>query len=939
MCVQKLSYEARSLWAKKSRDGSLFWLPLVTHMADSAAVAQKLWDHWLSEGAKLAIVSGLFPAYAGDDPESAEQLAKQSFMFLSAVHDLGKATPVFQAKKTVCSELDRRMLERIQESGLPMKPTVYFARAVKTPHALATQLLLEHAGCDKSIAVILGAHHGKPPDNVTLINCGIGSYAENFHLGKEGKEAWVAIQRELLDFALNLSGFPSVKEIPKPSMAAQVLLSGLVIMADWIASNEAQLPYISLEDVRLPDSKARVELAWELLDLPYPWEADNLWMRSDLYRERFAFTSNTVQSITAQAAVSIRTPGILVLEAPMGVGKTEAALVAAEIFADKAKRKGVFFALPTQATSDGIFPRILKWVEQLDSEELHSMRLMHGKAEFNDVFRTLTGGVNIGEDEGGGVIVHGWFEARKKAMLDDFVVGTIDQLLLAALKQKHVMLRHLGLANKVVIIDECHAYDAYMSQYLNMALSWLGAYRVPVIVLSATLPAKKRQEVIGAYLNIKSESAEVKPQTDDPLGRSRHTQEQTPEWISCSEYPLITFTDGDKIGQITVPTDGIVREVELQFLSEDALLEKLEQLLSAGGCAGIVVNTVKRAQELTRTMSEHFARDAVRLLHSRFLAPDRAEKEKKLLEEMGKPGASSQRPNKRIVIGTQVLEQSLDIDFDVLVTDICPMDLLLQRIGRLHRHERERPEKLRDALCLIIGLDGDSFEAGTEEIYGTYLLMRTKACLPHRLVLPHDISKLVQDVYNDGISPLPESPEYLKSITEHKKRIADKEKRARDFRVSPPWLDGDLSGWLNTYVSDKGGEAAVRDGDESIEVLLVWKKRDGKLYFLPWIENEHELLQNEIPNGEQARSLARCSVRLPAILCAPWMIENTIKFLEDLNTDQLSEWQKSPWLAGELVLILDENFSATLGDYRLVYDQQFGLLHEKEDKPDAPKGV
>ncbi|MHB1418236.1 MAG: DEAD/DEAH box helicase family protein [Bacillota bacterium] len=189
---------------------------------------------------------------------------------------------------------------------------------------------------------------------------------------------------------------------------------------------------------------------------------------SDLYWERLAFASNAVQSIAVQTAATILAPGILVLEVPMGVGKTEAALVAAEIFAAKAKRKGVFFALPTQATSDEIFPRILKWVEKLDSEELHSMRLMHGKAQFNEAYHNLVGGVNVGEDEDGGVIVHKWFEGRKKAMLDDFVVETIDQLLLAALKQKHVTLRHLGLANKVVIIDECHAYDAYMSQYLNM---------------------------------------------------------------------------------------------------------------------------------------------------------------------------------------------------------------------------------------------------------------------------------------------------------------------------------------------------------------------------------------------------------------------------------------------------------------------------------------
>lgn len=915
-----LSQQARSLWAKKSKDGSLSWLPLVAHMEDSLAVAKKLWNRWLSDGLKHVICADVA------DDECAERL----FLFLSAVHDLGKATPVFQAKKTVNFELDRRMTERIHSFGLPLAPANSFTRATKTPHALATQVLLEHAGCNKSITVILGSHHGKPPDNTTLNSCGMNTYAENFHLGKEGKEAWLKVQQELLDFALRLSGFSSIRDIPQIGMAAQVLLSGMVIMADWIASSDAHFPYISIDDLKWPDTKARVGFAWKLLELPYPWQAGYNWMNSDLYRSRFSFVPNPVQILAAQTAAAIQTPGIFVLEAPMGVGKTEAALVAAEIFANKAKRKGVFFALPTQATSDGIFPRIKKWIGELNSEELQSLRLIHGKAQFNDIFQNLGKGTGVGEDEDSGVIVHEWFEGRKRAMLDDFVVGTIDQLLLAALKQKHVMLRHLGLANKIVIIDECHAYDAYMSQYLNMALSWLGAYNVPVIVLSATLPAKKRKEVIHAYLNIKSPPKN----RIDPLARNSRMQEQPPEWIGSYEYPLITFTDGIHVSQTAVPEGNSLRNVKLEFMANDVVLEKLECLLSEGGCAGVVVNTIMRAQEMSRMLSERFGEENVRLLHSRFLAPDRAKKEKKLLEELGKPSVNTQRPHKCIVVGTQVLEQSLDIDFDVLITDICPMDLLLQRIGRLHRHERIRPEKLHAPICLITGCDATGFEAGTEKIYGKYLLMRTIACLPEIVILPQDISRLVQNVYNDDFNPVPETPEYKNATIEHKKRIADKEKRARDFRIGPPWPDGNMRGWLNTDVADKTGEAAVRDGDESIEVLLIQKKVDGKLYFLPWIEKGSHVEQNETPDSEVARLLARCSVRLPSILCSPWKIDKTIKTLEALNRDLVSEWQKSPWLAGELFLILNENFSANLCGYELFYDKELGLFYRKEDRPD-----
>jgi CRISPR-associated endonuclease/helicase Cas3 len=227
-------------------------------------------------------------------------------------------------------------------------------------------------------------------------------------------------------------------------------------------------------------------------------------MNEKLYCQRFAFErSRPVQLALAEIASGLESPGILVLEAAMGVGKIEAALVAAEILAAKTKHKGIFFALPSQATSDAIFPRIANWVSKLDrllGDEHYSLRLMPGKAEFNDHYCKLSAGANVDGDEENAVFVHSWFAGRKRSMLDDFVVGTIDQLLLAALKHKHLKLRHLGLANKIIIIDQCHAYDAYMSQYLHMVLSWLGAYRVAVIVLSATLPLSMRKEVVCAYL-------------------------------------------------------------------------------------------------------------------------------------------------------------------------------------------------------------------------------------------------------------------------------------------------------------------------------------------------------------------------------------------------------------------------------------------------------
>ena len=936
----KLSQAAKNLWAKKSdENGNLLWLPLTVHLADSAAVARKLWNQWLPEGVKKTIADGI----TGKQDKDPQQL----FEFLAAAHDLGKATPVFQAKEgfPLCHELDERIEEGLRIAGLPMRSYHEFLNASKTPHALASLVLLEAVGCPLNVAVILGAHHGKPPERSASNEYGFHTYPLNYYLEEEGKEAWTVVQKEILTYILDLAEISDITKLPVPDMKAQVLLCGLLIMTDWIASNERYFPYIRLEDN--PDEieeTSRAKAAWEKLSLPCPWTAGNTWMNTDLYMERFGFdTPNTMQSAVTQVAAGIHAPGILVLEAPMGSGKTEAALACAEIFADKANRSGVFFALPTQATSDGIFPRMEKWIKALNSyggqSDRHSIELAHGKAHFNEKFQALKhleGSKNIGEDEKGGAFVHEWFEGKKKVMLADFVVGTIDQLLLAALKQKHVMMRHLGLADKVVIIDECHAYDAYMGQYLCRALNWLGAYHVPVIVLSATLPAQKRKAVIEAYLN----KDFLPKQQADPLGRSKINSDPSSEaWMQSREYPLITYTDAKEVKQKEVLVDEKEkRDVLLNYLRDEELIGQLDHLLSGGGCAGVIVNTIKRAQELTQLLGDHFGKETVLLLHSLFLAQDRAEKEKQLLKELGKPGKGSKRPNKRIVVGTQVLEQSLDIDFDVLVTDICPMDLLLQRIGRLHRHVRSRPEKLFSAVCYIMGVKEEGFEEGSETIYGRYLLLRTKALLPQRITLPGDIPQLVQDVYDENLDPEPELPGYREAKQKQEKQIDDKQKRAKDFQICPPWPKTSLNiaGWLDTDVSDKRGEAAVRDTDESIEVLLIQERKDGEMCFLPWVKTDHKpvtcgISPYEVPDNKTAMLLACQRIRLPHAFCVPWMIEKTIAELEQLNNERLSEWQKSPWLKGELFLILDDKYSTHLNGYHLVYDRDYGLLYEKED--------
>ncbi|MBN1891901.1 MAG: CRISPR-associated helicase Cas3' [Clostridiales bacterium] len=924
------SDKSNALWAKKAKDGQLLWLPLTVHMKDSAYVARQLWKEWLPDGVKWIIATNL------SNDVDAERLV----IFLAAAHDIGKAIPLFQAKisdpRYGASDIDEILAEKLIGYGFPIQDYRRFPHPSKTPHALATQLILEKAGCHRNIAVILGSHHGKPPDIHTLNMCSIGTYSENYYLGKEGKDIWSSMHLQLIDFALSIAGFSGVQDVPIPNETAQVLLSALVIMADWIASNEIYFPYIRPEDtVDLRSTNGRAQNAWAHMNLTDMWRPRIQRDMVDLFERRFSYTPYTMQKSLAVTANNVHDPGIIVIEAPMGGGKTEAALIAGEIYAAKTNRSGLFFALPTQATSDGIFPRICNWIGKLEDYGSHTIRLAHGKAQFNDEYQALkrfSGGANIEDEETSGAVVHEWFEGTKKSILADFVVGTIDQVLMAALKQKHVMLRHLGLANKVVIIDECHAYDAYMSRYLEMVLKWLGAYKVPVIVLSATLPSERREMVIGAYLN---KNLSPKP-SKDPLNKRCIQNVQRQSWIDNRAYPLITYSDGSMIKQQSLEDEAGLREVQIEFLEENGICEKLEELLSEGGCAGVIVNTVRRAQEIAAVARNTFGNETVRLLHSRFLAPDRVRNERRLMDELGK-NSKTDRPQKRIVIGTQVLEQSLDIDFDVLITDICPMDLLLQRIGRLHRHNRTRPTGLSVAQCYIVGVSDEGFEKGSVSVYGEYLLMRTKALIPNRLLLPQDIPTLVQNAYDDSVEISPKPKNYDAAKDKWALMRSDKEVRARNFRIGPPCGDtnSNITDWLNAGVggSDKSGEATVRDADESIEVLLVRENDVGSVSFLPWIENGQEIPENEVPGNNIAKKLARQSIRLPGALCAPWKIDDTIAELERVNIQRLGKWQESFWLKGQLFLILDRKFATSLGGYRLVYDELDGLCYEKEDAP------
>jgi len=363
------------LWAKKKeKDDIFYWLPLKQHLLDTSNIMGQLWNHWLSEGQKELVISML--------SNKNEDTGLNTVRFLGAIHDLGKSTPAFQTKKSYNNqsyELDIELQERLIMSGFTGLSEMNLANSESSPHAIAGEALLFEYGVGDDIGSIIGGHHGKPVDSKLVIKNQTREYISNYFqsdFDESTKIKWRSVQKEIFEWAMEKSNFKAIKEIPTIEQPALVLLEGMIIMADWIASNEEYFPLFLLDDSEEDcNQKERLKYGWNKWYKSPVWEYDNYDSIEERYQKRFGFMPREVQSKFSQIISDSIKPGIFILEAPMGIGKTEAALLAVEQLSEKRKCSGMFFGLPTQATSDGIFKRIEDWVEKLANDAIGSWKI------------------------------------------------------------------------------------------------------------------------------------------------------------------------------------------------------------------------------------------------------------------------------------------------------------------------------------------------------------------------------------------------------------------------------------------------------------------------------------------------------------------------------------------------------------------------------------
>ncbi len=638
--------------ARPSRDVGPDWHPLAYHSLDVAAAMGAMLDcrpHWLSTQAELGQL---------DMNETRRRL-----VLAAALHDLGKFADNFQQKAP-------HIRQRLQ-------PNTELFNDGRGHGEIGARIWENWMDADgpclmEGWANAAFAHHGAP-------------VAAEGGIADAASKASISDALNFARAAISLIGEPAGPVVAKPPW----LVAGLVILADWIGSNQAWFPYqeptASLTEYwEQAQYRARIAVAEARLVEAPPAP------RLDLQDLIGAMAHPTPVQAWALAQKPQSDAQLYIVEDLTGAGKTEAALVLAHRLMSAGAAEGLYWALPSMATANGLYARLTKSYRALfaQASEDPSLLLVHSARDLDVGFQASIGrerdgayGSNL--DDAQNISAEAFCatfvaEDRKKSFLAPVGVGTIDQALLAVLPVRHQSLRLAALARRVLVIDEAHAYDPYMMAGMERLLSFHAALGGSAIVLSATLTRQQRQRLVRAYSS------------------------QCEAAAASQAFPLITHVcSGSLVEAPLDSTNGTRRDLAVRRLANaDEAIDRLLQGAAEGACGVYIRNTVKDAV----TAYEQIKAKAppgvqVDLFHARFALGDRITREKAILARFGKASGPLERSG-QILVATQVVEQSLDLDFDLMATDLCPMDLLIQRAGRLHRHTG-RAERLAPELWVV----------------------------------------------------------------------------------------------------------------------------------------------------------------------------------------------------------------------------------------------
>lgn len=711
-------------------------------------------DHCLNVGCVAEALIELLP-------QSIRELLPPGAVTLAALHDVGKISAGFLRK---CPAWLAQ--EHFTTAALSWT-------TAESDHSLVSQFCLQELlrpARAELWAVTVGAHHGRIH----------GKRLRGFNVVPDRSEFEEQARNDLVKELAEIFGALPDRR-PCESYADLWLLAGIIAAADWIASNERF--FSPTHGLPLPEARERAVKSLSSIN----WGGGNLSSQVR-FEEMFNLPDgpNPLQRALQDCAAE---RGLFIAEGPMGCGKTEAALAAAHTLIASGQNHGLYFALPTQVTSNRIHQRVAAFLKNtlVDSGNL---RLAHSTSWLDEGQTLLLSPSANGDapSRRDAAESRWWFASSKHALLARYGVGTIDQALQSVVAVKHFFVRRFGLAGKVVVLDEVHSYDVYTGALITQLIRELLALHCSVIVLSATLTRARREQLLAAA---------GAPQPSD-TGTSNSK-------ASSEAYPLVTVFKGE--GQLSVfPfswSETKIIKLRVAPMSEDEMVGECVGRAEAGQHVLYIRNTVVEAQAAYRAFASEARSGRLRvgLLHSRFPFFRREELEDEWLQRLGKTRERDGLGS--ILVATQVVEQSVDIDLDFIVSDLAPTDMLLQRMGRLWRHLRTQ----RAAACPEFWINLPSLDFGSSardlkaalgksaRVYAPYVLLRTREVFLGResITLPTQIRELLEATYADR-APDSEPKGWVplqKELEDEKEQLANEAKVATLVLGRPTQADRD----------------------------------------------------------------------------------------------------------------------------------------------------
>lgn len=837
-------------WGKAERNGP-GWHPTVCHMLDTGIVAREILR------LQPPAFRQRFISCAGLD----EADALNAIALIASLHDIGKVSPGFQNKREdMCGNLKARGFEF---SGID-EPN-HGRVAMDVLPALFEEILECTPQVADALSCILAAHHG-----VFDNSDGVGS----------GDKPWQEAQREVVVSLSRIFGVESLSTLHFEGVSELFLLAGLISVSDWIASDEKTFGYLSATPADLDSYvQERSALASRLLKR---LSLGTMVEDEKNFAELFEFAApNACQQATLDVVGELAHPMLVVVETPMGSGKTEAAQAAYANVAARDGLRGMYCALPTQATGNAMFSRMAKFLGRLHDQQTVELHLLHANAGMHREYDNLK--IASVDERKGSVIASAWFAQRKRGLLAAYGTGTIDQALMAILRVKHFFVRLFGLGGKMIVLDEVHAYDAYMSEEIYNLIGWASRCGSSIVLLSATLPANKRKRLVEAF---------------DPAA-------QLPPSLT---YPCVFGVDlqGQRACSSVAMTPSVLEMSPVIIDQKNKLrtmADKLVEVVGEAGCVACILNTIADAQEMYELLKEQFLEEELILFHSRFTLERRLEIEEEIISKYGKNG---KRPRRGVVVASPALQESLDVCFDAMFSELAPIDLLLQRAGRLHRHEahaKDRPIHLRTRRLYVLLPDimaGKPDFGWSKLIYFPDLLYRSAKLFVSNggyntilAQLPEGVSPLIEAVYSEA-DPEDAGKDREKWLqerlgTEMTDRYCALVAAIMPIKEKEHDLDY-LSGIQNDHEDET--TPSTRLGRQRVTLIIL---EQGEDIAVPTREAERRLFQKSLATDKAA--LVRYFVTQKP--CEPWGESSLLRYCQPVTfSDGVAK-------AGELTLAYD----------------------------------